>query len=103
NLQDLVVVHTDPGYPVRVGAGVTVGHRAILHGCTIGDSCLIGMGSVVMNDAHVGAESLIAAGTVVLAGMQIPPGSLVSGVPGKVRRPLTADERSGIAGAAREY
>jgi carbonic anhydrase/acetyltransferase-like protein (isoleucine patch superfamily) len=103
NLQDGVVVHADPGVPVTVGARVSVGHRAVLHGCTIGDDVLVGMGAVVLNGARVGAGSLIAAGTVVLEGAQIPPGSLVAGLPGKVRRELTDAEREKVMQNAQNY
>ncbi len=89
NLQDGVVVHTDEGFPTTIGAGVSVGHRAVLHGCTVEDDCLIGMGSVVLNGAVIGAGSLVAAGAVVPEGAVIPPRSLVAGVPGKVRRELS--------------
>lgn len=92
NLQDGVVVHTDEGFPARIGTGVSVGHRAILHGCTVEDDCLIGMGSVVLNGATIGAGSLIAAGAVVPEGAVIPPRSLVAGVPGKVRRELSDED-----------
>lgn len=103
NLQDGVVVHADPGVPVTVGAGVSVGHRAVLHGCTIGDDVLVGMGAVVLNGARVGAGTLIAAGAVILEGAEIPPGSLVAGLPGKVRRELTGDERAAILRNADNY
>jgi carbonic anhydrase/acetyltransferase-like protein (isoleucine patch superfamily) len=103
NLQDGVVVHADPGFPVTIGTGVSVGHRAVLHGCTIGDDVLIGMGSVVLNGATVGNGSLVAAGAVVLEGTEIPPGSLVAGVPAKVRRPLTEAERESITRNAADY
>ena len=92
NLQDNVTVHVDPGFPASIGAGVSVGHNAVLHGCTIEDGCLIGMGAVVLNGARIGAGSLVAAGAVVGQGAVIPPGSLVAGVPGKVKRELSADE-----------
>lgn len=92
NLQDGVTVHVDPGFPVTVGTGVSVGHNAVLHGCTVGDGALVGMGSVVLNGAVVGAGALVAAGALVPPGMQVPPGSLVAGVPGRVRRDLTEDE-----------
>jgi hypothetical protein len=95
NIQDGVTVHVDPGFPVRVGAGVTVGHNAVLHGCTIEDGVLIGMGANVLNGAVVGAGSLVAAGAVVPQGMEVPPRSLVAGVPGKVRRELTDAEVAG--------
>jgi carbonic anhydrase/acetyltransferase-like protein (isoleucine patch superfamily) len=92
NFQDNVTVHCDRGRPTTVGAGVSVGHNAVLHGCTVEDDCLIGMGSVVLSGAVIGAESLIAAGAVVPQGAVVPPRSLVAGVPGKVRRELTDDE-----------
>jgi carbonic anhydrase/acetyltransferase-like protein (isoleucine patch superfamily) len=92
NLQDNVTVHVDPGFPATIGAGVTVGHNAVLHGCTIEDGCLIGMGAVVLNGALIGAGSLVAAGAVVAPGAVIPPRSLVAGVPAKVRRELNDDE-----------
>jgi carbonic anhydrase/acetyltransferase-like protein (isoleucine patch superfamily) len=92
NIQDNATVHVDPGFPATIGAGVTVGHNAVLHGCTVEDGCLIGMGAVVLNGARIGAGSLVAAGAVVPQGAVIPPGSLVAGVPGKVRRELSDDE-----------
>ncbi|HEV7932320.1 MAG TPA: gamma carbonic anhydrase family protein [Actinomadura sp.] len=95
NVQDGAVLHTDPGFPLTVGDRVSIGHRAILHGCTIEDDVLVGMGAVIMNGAVVGEGSLIAAGAVVLEGTRIPPGSLVAGLPGKVRRELTDAEREG--------
>lgn len=92
NIQDGCALHADPGFPLVIGSGVSVGHNAVLHGCTIGDDVLIGMGSIVMNGAVVGDGSLIAAGAVVVEGAVIPPGSLVAGVPGKVRRELTDEQ-----------
>jgi carbonic anhydrase/acetyltransferase-like protein (isoleucine patch superfamily) len=92
NIQDGVTVHVDPGFPVRVGAGVSVGHNAVLHGCTIGDGVLVGMGAIVLNAAVVGEGSLIAAGALVTQGMVVPPRCLVAGVPGKVRRELSDAE-----------
>lgn len=92
NLQDNVVVHTDTGYPAWIGAGVSVGHSAVVHGCTVEDHCLIGMHATVLNGAVVGSGSLVAAGTVILEGTAIPPRSLVAGVPGKVRRVLSEEE-----------
>ena len=103
NIQDGCVLHADPGFPVRVGSGVSVGHRAILHGCTVEDDCLIGMGAIVLNGAVIGAGSLIAAGAVILEGTVIPPGSLVAGVPGKIRRPTTPEEQASIHENARTY
>ncbi|MFG2825740.1 gamma carbonic anhydrase family protein [Kitasatospora sp. NPDC048365] len=96
NVQDNCTVHADPGFPVRVGDRVTVGHNAVLHGCTVEDDVLVGMGARVLNGARVGTGSLIAAGTVVPQGADIPAGSLVAGVPGKVKRPLTAEEQAAI-------
>ena len=92
NLQDGTVVHADPGFPAVIGAGVSVGHRAVLHGCTVEDDCLIGMGAVVLNGAVIGRGSLIAAGAVISPGTEVPPGSLVAGVPGKIRRELTEEQ-----------
>lgn len=88
NIQDGCVLHADPGFPLTVGTGVSVGHNAILHGCTIGDDVLVGMGATVLNGAVIGPGSLIAANALIPEGAQIPPGSLVAGVPGKVRREL---------------
>ena len=92
NLQEHAMLHTDPGFPVTVGAGCTIGHRAIIHGCTIGDNVLIGMGAIVLNGANIGDNSLIGAGALVPEGKEIPAGSLVVGLPGKIMRSLTADE-----------
>ena len=103
NLQDNVVVHVDQGVSTRIGAGVSVGHGAVVHGCTIEDDCLIGMNATVLNGAVVGRESLVAAGALVLEGTVIPPRSLVAGVPAKVRRELTDDEVAGIRRNADGY
>ncbi|GAA3702036.1 gamma carbonic anhydrase family protein [Zhihengliuella alba] len=103
NLQDNVVVHADRGVPCTVGEGVSVGHSAVLHGCTIGDDCLIGMSATVMNGSEIGAGSLVAAGALVLEGTQVPPRSLVAGVPAKVRRELTDDEVAGLHRNAETY
>lgn len=86
NLQDGAIVHVDDGKPTRIGARVGVGHRAILHACIVENDCLIGMGSVLLNDAHIGAGSVVAAGAVVPEGTRVPPGSLVVGVPARVTR-----------------
>ncbi len=96
NVQDNVAMHVDRGVPLTIGSGVSVGHGAVVHGCTIEDDCLIGMGSTVLNGAVIGSGSLVAAGAVVLEGTVVPPGSLVAGVPGKVRRELTEAERHSI-------
>jgi carbonic anhydrase/acetyltransferase-like protein (isoleucine patch superfamily) len=90
NIQDGCVVHSDPGYPVTIGANVSVGHRAVLHGCTVEDDVLIGMGALILNGAHIGRGSMIAAGTLVLEGSVVPPNSMVAGLPGTVRRDTTA-------------
>lgn len=103
NLQDGVVVHVDEGFPARVGDGVTVGHRAVLHGCTVEDDCLVGMSATLLNGVVVGRGSLVAAGAVLLEGTVVPPGSLVAGVPGKVRRELTAAERDAMAAGTAGY
>ena len=92
NVQDNCVFHVDVGKPVLLGEGVSVGHGAVIHGATIEDHVLVGMGAIIMNGAVVGAESLIAAGALISEGVVIPPRSLVAGVPGKVRRELTDDE-----------
>ena len=103
SLQDGTVVHADPGFPASIGSGVTVGHRAVVHGCTVEDDCLVGMGAVILNGATIGSGSVVAAGAVVSQGVVIPPGSLVAGVPGKVRRETTEDERTMIAASAATY
>ncbi|MET0190609.1 MAG: gamma carbonic anhydrase family protein [Pseudonocardia sediminis] len=97
NIQDGTVVHADPGFPCSIGEGVSVGHRAVLHGCTVENDVLVGMGAIVMNGATVGAGTIVAAGAVITQGMQVPPGSLVAGVPAKVRKELGEDERNAIA------
>jgi len=102
--QDLTVCHTDDGMPLTIGNGVTVGHRCVLHGCTIEDDCLIGMGAIIMNGAVVGRGSVIAAGATILEKAVIPPFSLVAGVPGKIKRTFSEDEIiPKIIEAARDY
>ena len=103
NLQDGVVCHTDPGLPLTIGSGVSVGHIAVLHGCTIEDDVLVGMGAVVMNGAVIGAGSMIGAGALVSPGTVVPPRSLVVGTPGKVRRETTEDELALIRLNAEHY
>lgn len=103
NIQDLTMVHVDEGVPCTIGAGVGVGHRCILHGCTIEDDCLIGMGSILLNGVHVGTGSVIGAGAVVPEGMQIPPGSLVLGVPARIRRPVDDELRTRIRLTVEHY
>lgn len=103
NVQDNVSVHVDTGHPVVIGSKVSVGHNAVVHGCTIGDGTLVGMGSVILSGAVIGDGYLIAGGAVVLGGTEIPPGSLVAGVPAKVRRALTDEERAGLIANADIY
>ncbi|MGN7968021.1 gamma carbonic anhydrase family protein [Microbacterium sp. 22296] len=103
NLQDNVTVHVDAGRPVHIGADVSVGHNAVVHGCTIGDGSLIGMGSVVLSGAEIGPGCLVAGGAVVLEGTVVAAGSLVAGVPAKVRRALTDEEREKILRNAQTY
>ncbi|NQX27589.1 gamma carbonic anhydrase family protein [Microbacteriaceae bacterium VKM Ac-2854] len=103
NLQDGVVVHVDAGFDARIGDRVSVGHNAVLHGCTIDDDALVGMNATVLNGAVIGAGCLVAAGAVVLEGTVVPPGHLVAGVPAKIRRELTAAERDGITRNAAGY
>jgi carbonic anhydrase/acetyltransferase-like protein (isoleucine patch superfamily) len=104
NLQDGVIVHVEHDlYPTIVGEDVTVGHGAILHGCTIGRGCLIGMGALILNNAEIGDESIVAAGAVVREGFKVPPRSLVVGVPAAVKRQLSDDEVSRAAQSAVNY
>lgn len=103
NVQELTVMHSDPGYPATIGTGCTIGHRAIIHGCTIGDNSLVGMGATVMNGARVGNNCLIGAGALVPEGREIPDGSLALGSPAKVVRALTPDEIAGLARSAERY
>lgn len=103
NIQDGTVVHADPGYPVTVGRDVTVGHNAMLHGCSIGDGSLVGIGAVVLNGATVGRGCLIAANALVTEGMEVPDGSVVMGSPGKVRKSLGDEERKLLAVNATHY
>jgi carbonic anhydrase/acetyltransferase-like protein (isoleucine patch superfamily) len=103
NLQDHVMVHADPGVPTTIGARVTVGHRAVVHGATIEDDVLVGIGAILLNGVHVGTGSVIGAGALCPEGMVVPPGSLVLGVPGKVVRATSDAERARIARGARTY
>lgn len=103
NIQDNAVVHTTTGYPVEVGEQVSVGHGAILHGCTVEDCVLVGMGAIVMNGARVGHHSVIGAGAVVTEHADIPPHSVVLGVPAKVVRSTTDDQEAAIVRNAKSY
>jgi carbonic anhydrase/acetyltransferase-like protein (isoleucine patch superfamily) len=104
NVQDLSVIHvTNRRFGTRVGAHVTLGHRVTLHGCTIGDYCLIGIGSIVLDEVEVGSESIIAAGSLVTPGTKIPPRVLALGSPARVKRPLTDGELSHLRESAADY
>ncbi len=103
NIQDNSVLHTDPGFALVIGAGCTVGHRAILHGCTLEDNVLIGMGATILNGARIGTGCLIGAGALITEGKQIPPGSLVMGAPGKVVRTLDDAAIEGLRASAAHY
>jgi carbonic anhydrase/acetyltransferase-like protein (isoleucine patch superfamily) len=104
NIQDGTVIHVmNRTHPTTIGDSVTVGHAAILHGCTIEDRCLIGVGAILLNGAHIGGGSIVAAGTLVVEGMNVPPRSLVMGSPGRVKRALTDAEVVDIQGYADRY
>ncbi len=103
NVQDGSVLHTDPGYPLKIGSGVTIGHLVMLHGCQIGDDCLIGIGSIILNGAKIGKNSIIGANALVTENKNIPENSLVIGSPGKVVRQVTAEEISAIKENAIHY
>lgn len=103
NIQDCSACHADPGFPLVLGRGVTVGHRAILHGCRIEDDVLVGMGAIVMNGAVIGTGSIVGAGAVVSEGVHIPPNSLVLGLPGTVRRGTSDQERAAVVLNAEHY
>ncbi len=103
NIQDNCVLHTDPGFPLTVGRDVVVGHSVILHGCTIGDGVLVGMGATVMNGVEIGRNSVIGAGALIPEGKEIPPNSLVVGMPGRVVRELSDEEAAALVEGARHY
>ncbi|MEO7454991.1 MAG: gamma carbonic anhydrase family protein [Gemmatimonadaceae bacterium] len=103
NIQDGSIVHVDPGLACTIGKRVAVGHRAIVHGAVVEDDCLVGMGAILLNRVHVGTGSIIGAGAVCREGMVVPPNSLVVGVPGKVIRETTAEERERIARTVGAY
>lgn len=103
NVQEHVVCHTDMGFPLLIGANCTIGHKAMLHGCTIGEGSLIGMGATVLNGAKIGRGCLIGAGALVTEGKEIPDGSLVMGAPGKVVRTLDAAAQESLLGSAERY
>ena len=103
NLQDGAVGHSDPGAPLTIGARVTIGHQAIIHGCTIADDCLIGMGARILNDAVVGPQCLVGAGALVTEGKTFEGGSLIVGSPARAVRPLTDAEKAAIRVSAAHY
>ena len=103
SIQDNVVVHSGAGYPVRIGSNVTVGHSAIVHGCTVEDNVVVGMGAVIMNGAHIGSGSIIGGGALVLQNAEIPENSVVVGNPAKVIKPTSDKQREYISWNADEY
>ena len=103
NIQENCVLHTDMGYPLVIGANCTIGHKAMLHGCTIGEGSLIGMGATILNGAKIGRGCLIGAGALVTEGKEIPDGSLVMGAPGKVIRTLDAAAQARLIQSAESY
>ena len=103
NVQDGCVLHTDPGCPLKVGKNVTIGHLVMLHGCTIGDNTLIGMGATILNGAQIGKNCLVGAGALITEGKSIPDGSMVLGMPGKVVKELDEDAINGLLKSAENY
>lgn len=103
NVQDGCVLHTDPGFPLTIGADCTIGHMVMLHGCSIGGGSLVGIGSIILNGAKIGEECLIGANTLVAEGKDIPPRSMVLGSPGKIIRTLTDEDVKRLHGSAQRY
>jgi carbonic anhydrase/acetyltransferase-like protein (isoleucine patch superfamily) len=103
NIQDGCVLHTDPGFPMRIGSGVTIGHKAMLHGCTIGENALIGIGSIVLNGAVIGANCLVGANSLITEGKSFADGMLILGAPAKAVRELSDAEIAGLRKAASHY
>lgn len=103
NIQDLSVLHADVGMPLTIGSGVTVGHKAMLHGCSVGDDSLIGIGAVVLNGAKIGKGCLVGAGSLVTEDKEFPDGSMIMGTPAKVVRQLTPEQLQGLRDSARHY
>jgi carbonic anhydrase/acetyltransferase-like protein (isoleucine patch superfamily) len=103
NVQEGAMLHTDPGFPLTIGAGVTIGHHAIVHGCTIGDNSLIGMGATILNGAKIGANCLVGANALVTEGKEFPDGSLIVGTPAKVVRELGSEALEGLRTSAANY
>ncbi len=103
NIQDNAVLHVDEGHPMQIGDGVSIGHGAVLHGCSIGDNTVIGMGAIILNDAKIGRNCMIGAGAMVPGGMEVPDGHIAFGSPCKVRREMTEEEIAGNRENAEEY
>jgi carbonic anhydrase/acetyltransferase-like protein (isoleucine patch superfamily) len=103
NVQENSVLHTDPGFPMNIGADCTVGHGVILHGCTIGDSCLIGMGAIILNGAKLGKNCLVGAGALVTEGKEFPDGSMIIGSPAKAVRTMDAEQIARFSRGAAHY
>jgi carbonic anhydrase/acetyltransferase-like protein (isoleucine patch superfamily) len=103
NVQDGTVVHVDAGFPARIGARVTIGHRCVIHGCTVEDEALVGMGAVLLTGCRIGRGALVAAGAVVLEGFDVPDGAVVAGVPGKIRGQVSPAIRARALGGAETY
>jgi carbonic anhydrase/acetyltransferase-like protein (isoleucine patch superfamily) len=103
NIQEHTMVHTDPGFPATIGKNCTIGHRAIIHGCTIEENSLVGMGAIVLNGAHIGKNCLIGAGALIPEGKRIPDNSLVVGMPGKVIRTLSDEDAARLTSSALNY
>ena len=103
NVQDGAIIHTDPGFACNIGKKVTVGHMAMLHGCSIGDGSLIGIGSVILNGAKIGKNCIIGSKALVTEGMEVPDGSMVLGIPGKIKKTLTEEEQSIVSLGAEHY
>ena len=102
-MQDGSIIHTDPGFACSIGKNVTVGHMAMLHGCTIGDGSLIGIGSVILNDAKIGKNCIIGSKALITEGMEVPDGSMVLGIPGKIKKTLNEEEQSMVSIGAQHY
>jgi len=103
NIQDGCVLHTDPGFPLDIGVGCTIGHRAVVHGCTIGDNSLVGMGAVILNGAKIGRNSIVGAGALVTEGKEFPDNSLIVGAPGRAIRTLDEKAEASLRLAAKSY
>ncbi len=103
NIQDNCVIHVASGFPASIGDDVSIGHGAIIHGATVSDRCIIGMGAILLNGSLIGEDCIVGAGALIPEGAQIPPGSLVLGLPGKVIRELTGKEKQSILENAEEY